>query len=154
VSDAIRDEARMLREEGWTYRQLAELYGISGQHVRYLIDDEYAKRSRERSRAAKQRRKGVCRGCGGSTAAARYGGVSEYCNVCAPKHYGPIYAAERRGTGPLGQRLLEIVNPDLSFTDLAAQVGTSNNYMSVMINRMLHYGLIERVSRGRYRRVS
>ena len=57
-------EARRLRGEGWSYTRLARRFAVSFSTVRRWCDEEVAEADRARSRAYKERHRGVCEFCG------------------------------------------------------------------------------------------
>lgn len=103
------------------------------------------------SREAKRRRTGTCKECGATT---RYNGgkdkpVSDLCAKCAAEKSGRA----RRGTGGNMERVMRMLAEPCSRSDLHEALGISYGVLDVTLNRLLGYGLIERVSRGVYRRV-
>lgn len=57
------DEARRLRDQGWSLKAIAETFGVSIKAVHLATNDDALKRSRAYS--AKRQRSGVCAACGG-----------------------------------------------------------------------------------------
>lgn len=107
------------------------------------------------ARASKRKRTGVCRVCGAET---RYSGkkgkpVSDLCQKCAR-----IELAERqmakRGLGPRQQEVLAFMDGQpRRFSEIAKALDMSAGTVAVLLNRLIRYGLVERVSRGVYRRL-
>jgi hypothetical protein len=56
------DEARKLRAEGWTYRQLAAKYSVTPGAIRFACDD--AARAKSAAYGAEWQRQGTCPDCG------------------------------------------------------------------------------------------
>lgn len=85
VSDEVREAIRRAYVPGvFGFKAVAKRFGVSPSTVRRIINPERAERDRQLSRAAKRRRTGTCRECGGVT---RYNGqhgkaVSDLCKNC------------------------------------------------------------------------
>ncbi|HVM69553.1 MAG TPA: hypothetical protein VM204_06925 [Gaiellaceae bacterium] len=140
-----------LRAQGLTYPQIAARLDLSLDHVKRLGNPGRYERDLVASREAKKRRTGTCERCGGPT---RYAGktnsVSPVCADCAPAEYGPKMAAKRRGRGPVAEKALAFLTEPRRFVDLVRHLGVTENQASVLLHRLLRYGLIRRISRGVY----
>jgi len=107
------------------------------------------------SRALKERYRGRCRYCGAATTGSDGPDAAPtVCIACAPAHYGPIYAAARRGHGPHGEKALAFLARPRRYSEIRDHLSVSNNQTDVLLNRLVRYGLIRRVSRGVYERVA
>lgn len=106
-------------------------------------------RSRESSRRAKQRRRGRCAACGAET---RYNGhtvkgPSRLCSPCAAVEVGK----RLRGKGHRGQEVLAFIGDGRRrYTEIQKHLGITKAHTSSLLNRMIAYGLLERVDRGLY----
>ena len=103
------------------------------------------------SREAKRRRTGTCRVCGVTTRYSGHAGkaVSDLC----PAHAAQANGARLRGSGPLAQKILAYLDEPRRFSEIRDELGMGHNTVSPMLNKLVRYGLIERVSRGVYVRV-
>jgi hypothetical protein len=100
------------------------------------------------SRRLKERYRGTCIECGAPTTGCDGpSSARALCLVCSNRRITKAL----RGTGPLQAKVLAAIESGARFSEIAAQVGSSKNAVAPTINRLLRYGLIERVSRGRYR---
>jgi hypothetical protein len=142
-----------LRRDGLTYRQISERLGISLTHAKRCGSAPSYETTLRCSREAKRRRIGTCERCG---AATHYGGKKEAARLCVSCN--GEYSRERglslRGSGPTQQRALALLaaGRTATFTEIADVVG--RNFAPLLIGRLLSYGLIERVSRGVYRKAA
>jgi hypothetical protein len=103
------------------------------------------------SREAKRRRTGTCSDCGAVT---RYGGrkgepVSERCFKCAAVLAGKT----KRGKGSVNRRVLLYLRKPRRYSEIRDHFGLSDGMANLTLQRLLRYGLVERVERGVYRRV-
>lgn len=140
-------EAARLRAEGLTYERIAVRMGISRSYASCLVSDPTG----EQDAARKASYGGECEVCGARTDGS-YGRAlaPKVCAKCAPVFYAPTFAA-KRGTGPVMSRALALCAEPIRYADLRDALGVSNGWASVLLHRMVRYGLIERVSRGVYR---
>ena len=86
ISEDVREAIRRRYVPGVIgLRCLAREYGISATSVLRIVDPDYAERTRQQSNAAKRRRVGICKRCGGET---RYNGhsVNGASRICASCH--------------------------------------------------------------------
>lgn len=104
-------------------------------------------------RARKETYRGTCEECGAPTNGCNGPSkASRICATCAPSYYGPIQSARQRGNGPVVSEILTLLNEKpTGLPEIVATVGITPVHASVAINRLLKYGLAERVSRGVYR---
>lgn len=72
-----------------------------------------------------------------------------YCIECSK-----IVQAEsgitKRGTGPITAEALAYLREPRRYYEIREHLQITNNHASVMLNRLLRYGLVERISRGLY----
>lgn len=104
------------------------------------------------SRAVKETYRGTCKLCGAATTGCDGPGLArEICAACAPGHYGPIYAAARRGHGPTVDRLFVLFNGvPVRYSEIRDALGITDGRTSGLLNRLVRYGLIVRIGRGLY----
>lgn len=148
-------QIRPLREQGLTYREIAEQLGISVTYARRILNPCYDT-AQTMSREAKRRRTGQCVDCGATT---RYGGQAKTRTVstrCVPCAQARIRAARRalRGTGPTQQKALIYLSQPRTYSELRDHLGITSGHTSFLLHKLLEYGLIERVSRGVYQRTA
>jgi putative AbiEi antitoxin of type IV toxin-antitoxin system len=109
-----------------------------------------AERARIQARDAKRRRRGTCKECGAET---RYNGVSvngpsEYCVSCA-NHRSH---AQFKGRGPIQLAVLGLLaHGEARYSYIRNTLGLSSEHAAITLNRLVSYGLVERVRRGVYR---
>jgi ribosomal protein S27AE len=146
-------QAAPLRAQGLTYAQIAERLGVSLQTVKRTFSDRTYETDRRLSREAKQRRTGTCIDCGDATRYAGHGHVvSLRCGPCGAEQSRQL-AATRRGSGPLGSRVLRFLEQPRTYTDLLAYLNGNKGLLSQLLyGRLLRYGLVTRLSRGVYQR--
>lgn len=141
---------RGLRDQGMSLAAIARETGLSVSKVRRILSPEYAERMRQLSREAKRRRTGTCEKCGTET---RYNGhahvTSRLCLPCAAAASG----LARRGHGPRPRQVVDLLErqPTATYTEICRHLGVVGPHAANVLNRMVRFGLIERVSRGVYR---
>lgn len=103
------------------------------------------------SRALKERYRGTCHLCGAATTGC-FGPdkAPTVCGNCAPAHYGPQFAAARRGHGPQVSKALEFLAEPRRYSELRDHLGVTGGNARVILHRLRGYGLIRRVSHGVY----
>lgn len=132
-SSATKDERRAWRRE-YEHRNHAQI----------------AAAQRER----RKRYQGTCERCGAPTDGSNgRDKAPRFCQTCAIAHYGPIFAVARRGRGPVVEQILAFTEEPRRFVEIQNHVGISAGHAASTLNRLLRYGLIQRVSRGVYLRV-
>jgi hypothetical protein len=105
------------------------------------------------SRALKERYRGTCKLCGAPTTGCNgKDAAPDICVHCSPGYYGPRYAAARRGRGPVVERALALLDTPHRFSEIRDELGITNGHTGQMLDRLLRYGLVERLDRGVYRR--
>lgn len=109
-------------------------------------------RELEAAKILKESYRGVCEECGAATTGCNGPGLAPpLCLRCTAKVRGKA----QRGTGHVTESVLEFLSEPRRFSEIQAFLGVTSDYASSMIyQRLLPYGLIERVSRGVYRRVA
>jgi hypothetical protein len=112
---------------------------------------------RAAERARKQKCIAPCEECGGRTSTSdrrvRVRGGSrkkerQLCNACSSRLRGE----RQRGTGELTERLLALLDGRRRTIEVAAELGITQNHAHVRTHQLVKFGLVERVSRGVYRR--
>lgn len=102
------------------------------------------------ARALKRTYVGICEKCGGAT---RYnGGATRTSRICAACNIDESAARQiaRRGRGPTSRKVLAYLTVERSFTDVWTHFDKYPGWASYYLHWMVKYGLVKRVSRGRY----
>jgi hypothetical protein len=104
------------------------------------------------SRALKERYRGQCERCGNPTSGCHGPGLAPtLCLSCSATKV----AEARRGQGATVSRVLELLDGrELRMIKIAAELGITTGHAGNALHRLLRYGLVERVSRGVYRRAA
>lgn len=146
----LRTRAEELYRRHYAIKAIARELGVAPTTIRRWVVPGYAEHLRRLSREAKQRRTGVCIHCGGETKLGRKV-IAEVCGACAPAHYAPIYRDRVIGRGPITERARELLaDGPKRRSYLRDELGISQDHMSVLLNRLVQQGYIERVEIGVY----
>ena len=102
------------------------------------------------ARARKERYRGACEECDAPTTGCfGQGKTPRLCHTCSNVAKG----VAKRGSGPTTSALLGFLDDgERRRIEIRDHLGITGNYTGVILNRLLGYGLIVRVGRGRYRR--
>jgi hypothetical protein len=116
-----------------------------------VLSPQALENNRRSSREAKQRRRGVCVECGAETRYAGYRGqpLAPHCKPCGDR----ISADKKRYRGSVVERFLPMCDGATPISEIARILGISVQHAGVLAGRMIRYGAIVRVARGRYLRV-
>lgn len=101
------------------------------------------------NRARKETYRGTCERCGAATTGCDGPGLApRFCR----RHAAQLRALGQRGHGPTVERVLTLIEDGTDrFTDIGNAAGISKGHTTNVLNRLVSYGLIERIARGRYR---
>jgi hypothetical protein len=152
--DELRRRAEALHARHYAIKAIARELDVAETTIRRWVVPEYAARSRRLAREAKRRHTGTCGKCGGKTTLKKNGTSGEtaaICGTCAPIHYAPIYSTLHKGRGPVTERARELLaGGPMGRSELRRQLGISSDHVSVLLNRLVRQGYIERVELGVY----
>ncbi len=141
---ARAEVALRLRAQGLTAREIGERLGISRSYASALFTDPEGEKYLRRRAGY-----GRCEICGTPTNGSN--GREEHPR-CAAHNRGAEIQRALAGTRGFTHDVLVLIGDGLDrYGDLRDGLGISSNYASVMLNRLVRGGFIERVSRGRYR---
>jgi hypothetical protein len=109
-------------------------------------------RDLDRARERKESYRGICEKCGASTSCCDGPGKAKaLCITCSNRKANKA----RRGTGPMsGAIVAYCAGQPRRYTEIRDHFGISKGHTSVAVNRLVKYGLLERVSRGVYRKAA
>ncbi len=135
-----------LRRQGLTGRVIAERMGVSPSYVADILSDP----DRSKTLARRERYRGVCEVCGNPTDPS--GGYALQRTRCITHNGGGEWSRATAGTRGFTRDVLVLIGDGLDrYSDLRDGLGITSSYASVMLNRLVGVGYVERVSRGRYR---
>lgn len=145
----LRHRILELDAQGRSRPAIAAELDVAIATVHRHLDPDLRARDRRHSRQWKARVAGTCKTRGAPT---RYHGrgrtVSDRCSPCASAAAG----VTRRGTGPTGRRVLELLDNGITErSTIARELGYNP---SSILYRLIRYGLIERTGRGTYRKAA
>lgn len=129
---------------------IARRLGVSKNTVYRWLDDEWSERDRIASRAAKDRRTGICQQCGGTTRynGNRINGPSLLCVKCSAAKNG----RSREGNGPRQRDLLQLLEMrgEARFMEITRELGITKNHAGPLLDNAMKKGLVVRRRRGVY----
>lgn len=147
----LEEQGREMLARGDTVGEVADRLGVSKTTVYRWRDPDMRRRHAEKVHEAQRQIAGVCEICKAITSynsrTARR--TSRLCRRCAARES----SAYKIGNGPVQQRVLALVSPDLKQVELAKLAGIHHVHLSTVMQTLLKHGLIRRVKYGRYERV-
>jgi DNA-binding CsgD family transcriptional regulator len=117
-----------LRVQGLTQRQVAAELGVSQPTVQRWLDPGSAARSRERSRAAKRRRRQACERCSRPLSYDRPAGVCQACR--------------RSDARARHQRIARLYQDGQDPSEIARLLALNRNYVLTLLGRLARQGAV------------
>lgn len=137
-------EAVTLRSQGLTAREIGEALGISRAYASELYTDPDG----EKLRARRDSYRGTCENCGAATDGSNgREAAPSLCCHCAPAVNTTLAL---RGRGPVVTPALSFLAEPHHMMDVCRHLKISPTHTSVMLNRLMHYGMIVRLRHGVY----
>jgi hypothetical protein len=135
------------RALGMTWRETAAELGISYGYARDLYNDPDGSKARARKDACS----GYCAECGCRTTGSNgYAKAPDLCYRCQTKRAG----IAKRGRGSTVSRILAFcAEQPRRYGEIRDTLDISSDQVGYALNRLVRYGLLERVTRGVYRTI-
>lgn len=148
----LRERAAELHAQGLGPTAIGRELGVPTSTIVRWTNPSYAAASRRLARDAKRRRSGTCARCGQPT---RYNGhtvngASRYCAHCGPAVGGQLARERLLGKGQVQARVLAFCTTPHRFSEIRAELGTTEGHVAQLLHRLVRYGLLTRVARGVY----